>query len=370
MALPFSTTNDPIGDVYNFTPPSNGFSAVSPGPNLSLMPPPNVGVPGAMATSNENNMTYLKRGIQGEVYSINVRMGSGVVNDEKRHLSDEIGAQTLLFTKDMGHNAMIARGFVQARSVSAMNAHLDSIAGRDEFTLDDGIDKLMDEWSFFGVQQTNTDASHYRNRQDATISVFTGFRARVFDIWLWTGRVAAPNDRLWLILEFVRDMGTDEEAQAALTRAVEDIISDGHDSDDDEDDEPSRDVAMARDLLNAHENSSAAEIISAITAEINGRALHHATETTLKEALDAGHWRYRPYIQFAGDSKPSLKHYSGNGWVGTCLYIGLVTVRYGDVSGIHRWQPRARRGIFPDITDEYNNLLKKLPCVEVQLAVR
>jgi hypothetical protein len=241
-------------------------------------------------------------------------------------LNHQLGLQTYLFARYHPQAKANDRDFVSLINIYALNRLLKTLEGRRLYGADVTASQLLEDFRPLGVQQTNTDApgiTQQRVEMAITVAVFN--KARVPNVWLACGKHMGPNDHLYFVLR-------------------------------------RRPFAQA----------------SGFVTQSGGT----------KKAGEDCYWRWEPYVCRSNEA-PSVSAYSSlfgdvvpsgkkkadgssastrtSGWVGACLYVGMIQAIYGDPNP-DAWATVAEQALYGDDADGgYKQLLHKLPGLEIML---
>lgn len=198
MATPFSTTADGMGGLPWGGAPVMPFGPVDNGPalsgaNLSGM----AGVPVATSNSNDDGFgNYLWQGRLRVNYTLNLALTG---RHQKEHVDElrtvkALNPGSILFVRRDRVN-FVKGGLGEAATLSALNRYLATgparvLYGRGipetmpvERRLFIERGRILSEWAFFGVQQTDTGIHYYQKSRSATVTVHVAHRALLSNVW-------------------------------------------------------------------------------------------------------------------------------------------------------------------------------------------
>lgn len=235
-------------------------------------------------------------------------------------------------------------------SLSQLNAHLRSNAGRMDYGAYEDGGRLAGDWIFQGAQNTSKAEWETRHRSTDVLPLFVSGRVNLFNIWLATGTNAQKGMYLYL---YACRQKIPMVAGAAVAANPE-----------------ARPADSDRDLRSLLDNGGDDD-----APGMHGRVPQNIRQNALRRDRNPGMdlsyaWQFYPYVGQVGECPPvDLYQYQGcNGYtinIGQVLWESPVEDHNAEsYAGV------ARQAIFPSSSGiEYKEHMKRLPQVVIMMGV-
>lgn len=267
------------------------------------------------------------------------------VNTSDGGRASALGMQEFFFTRnDAASQQQTQDPTVTWMSLSALNAHLRSTAGRMDYGAHEDGGRLAADWRFSGAQTTSKAAWEMSQRTSDVLPMCVGGRTEVFNIWLATGINPQKDMRVYLVARRER-LPLVSGAEVAANPSARPIDSEG-------------DLSM---LLEDGDDDTAPGTRGYVPQNIRPGALRRDRRVGADLSYT---WQIYPYVSM-NNEPPHVDEYHFQGSIGFCINVGRVLWESPiEAHNAGSYASIAQAAIFPSSGGSgYKEDIKRLPLV-------